>query len=191
MLKIMLVNDADHRLGRLRRALEDAGINVVAEVDGGIHLPQYIEAVQPDAILIDSDSPSRDILEQLVVMSQHNPRPVVMFADNADQNVIKQAIQAGVSAYVYDGIKASRIQPLLEVASARFQAEQQLKNELADVQGKLSDRKLAEKAKGILMQQKQLPEDEAYQLLRRTAMNRNIRIAELAQQIINAANLLL
>lgn len=191
MLKIMLVNDADHRLGRLRRALEDAGINVVAEVDGGIHLPQYIEAVQPDAILIDSASPSRDILEQLVVMSQHNPRPVVMFADNADQEVIKQAIQAGVSAYVYDGIKPSRIQALLEVASARFQAEQELKSELADVQGKLSDRKLVEKAKGILMQQKQLPEDEAYQLLRRTAMNRNMRIAELAQQIITAANILL
>ena len=184
MLKIMLVNDADHRLGRLRRALEDAGINIVAEVDGGMHLPQYIEAVQPDAILIDSDSPSRDILEQLVVMHQHQPRPVVMFADNADQEVIRQAIQAGVSAYIYDGIK-------LQVASARFQAEQQLINELADVQGKLSDRKRVEKAKGILMQQKQLPEDEAYQLLRRTAMNRNIRIAELAQQIISAANLLL
>ncbi|MFO1386784.1 MAG: ANTAR domain-containing protein [Chitinivorax sp.] len=191
MLKIMLVNDADHRLGRLRRALEDAGINVVAEVDGGIHLPQYIEAVQPDAILIDSDSPSRDILEQLVVMSQHNPRPVVMFADNADQNVIKQAIQAGVSAYVYDGIKASRIQPVLEVASARFQAEQALKCELAEVQEKLSDRKLVEKAKGILMKQKDLDENEAYQLLRRTAMNRNLKLADLAQQIISAANLLL
>lgn len=191
MLKIMLVNDADHRLGRLRRALEDAGINVVAEVDGGMHLPQYIETAQPDAILIDSASPSRDILEQLVVMSQHNPRPVVMFADNADQDVIRQAIQAGVSAYVYDGIKPSRIRALLEIASARFQVEQQLKNELADVQGKLSDRKLVEKAKGMLMQQKQLPEDEAYQLLRRTAMNRNIRIAELAQQIIDTANMLL
>lgn len=191
MLKIMLVNDADHRLGRLRRALEDAGINVVAEVDGGMHLPQYIEAVQPDAVLIDSDSPSRDILEQLVVMSHDNPRPVVMFADNADQEVIKQAIRAGVTAYVYDGIKPSRIQAVLEVASARFQAEQELKHELADVQGKLSDRKLVEKAKGILMKQKDLPEDEAYQLLRRTAMNNNLRIAELAQQIISAANILL
>jgi hypothetical protein len=109
-----------------------------------------------------------------------------MFADNADQDVIRQAIQAGVSAYVYDGIKSIAHSGITgQVASARFQAEQQLKNELADVQGKLSDRKLAEKAKGILMQQKQLPEDEAYQLLRRTAMNRNIRIAELAQQIIN------
>jgi response regulator NasT len=115
-----------------------------------------------------------------------------MFADNADQDVIKQAIQAGVSAYVYDGIKSIAHSGITgQVASARFQAEQELKNELADVQGKLSDRKLAEKAKGILMQQKQLPEDEAYQLLRRTAMNRNMRIAELAQQIITAANILL
>jgi response regulator NasT len=188
MLKIMLVNDADHRLGRLRRALEDAGINVVAEVDGGMHLPQYIDAVQPDAILIDSDSPS---LEQLVIMSRDNPRPVVMFADNGDQQVIQQAIRAGVTAYIYDGIKASRIQPVLEVASARFQAEQALKCELAEVQEKLSDRKLVEKAKGILMKQKDLDENEAYQLLRRTAMNRNLKLADLAQQIISAANLLL
>jgi len=191
MLRIMLVNDADHHLGRLRRALEDAGIEVVAEVDGGIHLPQYIEAVQPDAVLIDSDSPSRDILEQLVIVSRDNPRPVVMFADDADQEVIKQAIRAGVAAYVYDGIKPSRIKALLEVAAARFQADQQLKQELAKTQDKLSERKLVEKAKGILMQQKQLSEDEAYQLLRRTAMNRNIRIAELAEQIVATANLLL
>lgn len=191
MLRIMLVNDAEHRLGRLRRALEDAGIEIVAEVDGGMHLPQYIAAVQPDAVLIDSDSPSRDILEQLVIVSRDDPRPVVMFADNADQDVIRQAIRAGVAAYVYDGIKPSRIQALLEIAGARFQAEQQLKSELAEVQGKLGERKLVEKAKGILMQQKQLAEDDAYQLLRRTAMNRNLRIAELAQQIVDTANLLL
>ena len=94
MLKIMLVNDAGNRLGRLRRALEDAGIELVAEVDGGMHLLQYIEAVQPDALLIDSDSPSRDLLEQLAVVSRNNPRPVVLFADDAGQDAIRQAIRS-------------------------------------------------------------------------------------------------
>ena len=96
MLRIMLVNDADHRLGRLRRAREDAGLEVVAEVDGGIHLPQYDEAVQPDAVPIDSNSPSRDILEQLAIVSRDSPRPVVMFADDDNQQIIRQAIHAGV-----------------------------------------------------------------------------------------------
>ena len=112
MLKIMLVNDAGNRLGRLRRALEDAGIELVAEVDGGMHLLQYIEAVQPDALLIDSDSPSRDLLEQLAVVSRDNPRPVVLFADDAGQDAIRQAIRstgkartirasAGISSHRY------------------------------------------------------------------------------------------
>ena len=96
MLRIMLVNDTDHRLGRLRRAREDAGLEVVAEVDGGIHLPQYDEAVQPDAVPIDSNSPSRDILEQLAIVSRDSPRPVVMCADDDNQQIIRQAIHAGV-----------------------------------------------------------------------------------------------
>jgi response regulator NasT len=125
------------------------------------------------------------------VISQDTPRPIVMFSADGNTEKIREAVRAGVSAYVVDGLAAQRVQPILDVAIARFEALQSLRNELEDTQLQLADRKRIDRAKGILIKQKNLSEEQAYQWLRKMAMDENLKLAEVADQVIRAAKLLL
>jgi response regulator NasT len=141
-------------------------------------------------IIIDTESPSRDTLEHIVVMGQHKPRPIVMFSADHASEAIEAAVRAGVSAYMVDGIDVSLIKPIVSAAVANFNEFQRLKTELAQTASKLEERKLVERAKGFLMKQKNLGEDEAYHAMRKLAMERNLRLAEVARQLLAVADLL-
>jgi response regulator NasT len=141
-------------------------------------------------IVIDTESPSRDVLEHLVMLSSHTPRPVVMFTSDGTPETIRQAVRAGVSAYVVDGLEPARVQPIIEAAVARFQETQTLKAQLAEANLKLTERKLVERAKGLLMRSRGLGEEAAYAALRKMAMDRSLKLAEVAQRVVDAADLL-
>lgn len=189
-LSILLVNDTDKHLGTLRPALEALGYEVIAEVSSVRALLHAVETRMPDVVIIDTESPSRDTLEQLSVMHASAPRPVVMFSDEADQAVIRSAVASGVTAYIVDGLTPSRLAPILEVAKARFEEERQLRERLASAEQQLADRKVIEKAKGILMQKRQLSEPEAYELMRKQAMKQGVKLGEVARQLVAMADLL-
>jgi len=190
MLRILLVNDTDKPIGTLRDALACAGYTVIAEVDGAAALLRAVEEQRPDVVIIDTESPSRDTLEQLAVMGHAAPRPVVMFADQREPQAIRDAVGAGVTAYVVDEVSADKLAPIIEVALARFEEEARLRKRLADVEQRLAERKLIDRAKGLLMDKRGLSETEAYELLRRQAMRQGERIAEVARQLIAIAELL-
>ncbi|MBS1154147.1 MAG: response regulator [Proteobacteria bacterium] len=190
MTRILLINDTPMHTGRLAESLTAAGYLVVAEVQAAIDLPRAVEQYRPDVIIVDAESPSRDALEQLCAVNAAAPRPIVMFTEERDQTVIRAAVQAGVTAYVVDGLSPSRLQPLLDVAITRFQEEQQLRSKLESTERQLAERKLVEKAKGILIDKRGMTEEAAYQLLRKTAMERGQRIGEVARNLIDASKLL-
>jgi response regulator NasT len=141
-------------------------------------------------VLIDIDSPSRDTLENLRTVQAHQPRPMVMFTQDDANESIRRAIEAGVSAYIVDGIERRRVRPIVEAAMARFSQFQALEKELLETRGKLAERKLIERAKGIIMKQQGLSEDAAFQAMRRLAMRKNKRLAEIAESVISASELL-
>ncbi|MCY1288257.1 putative transcriptional regulatory protein pdtaR [compost metagenome] len=184
MLRILLINDTAKKVGRLKTALVEAGFEVIDESGLTIDLPARIEAVRPDVVLIDSESPGRDVMEQIVLVSRDQPRPIVMFTDEHDPKVMRQAIQAGVSAYIVEGIQTDRLQPILDVAMARFEADQALRAQLNARDQQLAERKRIELAKGLLMKMKQCGEEEAYTLMRRQAMSRQQKLIQVAEQII-------
>ena len=189
-MRILLVDELSERAEILREGLERAGHEVSAALTSPMTLLKTIERVQPDVIVIDTASPSRDVLEHLVVVSVHGPRPVVMFASDGTPEVIREAVKAGVSAYVVDGLDPARVKTIIDVAVARFEDFQRLRAELADAHLKLAERTLVERAKGILMKTRGMDEEAAYALLRRSAMDRKLRLGEVAQQLIDAADLL-
>jgi len=193
MLKVLLVNDTTKQVGRLRTALMQAGCEVVEEVSSAFMIPKRVESLQPDVVIIDTDSPSRDVLEQIVVVSQMgigSARPVVMVSNDTQPKAIRAAIKAGVAAYVVEGVDETRLAAVLEVAQARFEADQELKNQVRIVEDKLNERKTVERAKGILMQLRGMNESEAYHAMRRMAMDRNIRIVEVAEKLLAMNDLL-
>ncbi len=189
-MRVLVVDESPERAEVLRDGLRRAGYEVTASLSSPLALLKTIEELQPDVIVIDTESPSRDVLEHLVVMSQHTPRPVVMFATDGAPEVIRKAVRAGVSAYVVDGLDAARVKAVIDVAVARFEDFQRLREELAEANLKLSERKLVERAKGILMKTRGLDEESAYSLLRKAAMDKKLRLGEIAQQLIDAAELL-
>lgn len=184
MLRILLINDTARHVGRLKQALSEAGFDVVAESGSTIDLPDRVNDIQPDVILIDSESPGRDVLEQVVMVSRSQPRPILMFTDDQDPQIMRQAIRSGVSAYIVEGIQAQRLKPILDVAMARFESEQALRSQLQVREAQLNERKRIEQAKGILMKMRQCDEDEAYTLMRRQAMSRQQKLIQVAEQII-------
>jgi response regulator NasT len=189
-VRVLLIDDTRARARVLRKALQDAGYEVVQAAAAPLALIKAVERAQPDVIIIDVDSPSRDVLEHIVVMSQSAPRPIVMFARDPAQETIREAVRAGVSAYVVDGLEAARVKPIIDVACARFEEFQRLRGELAQARASLSERKLVERAKGILMQRRGLTEEAAYAALRSMAMDRKARLADVARSVIEAADLL-
>jgi response regulator NasT len=185
-----LAEDLEERAETLREGLERAGHEVVASLSSPLELLRAVERLRPDVIVIDTESPTRDVLEHLVIVSQSSPRPIVMFASDSGGEAIREAVRAGVSAYVVDGLDAGRVHTIVEVACARFDELQRLKVELADANLKLSERKLVERAKGLLMQSRGISEDQAYHALRKLAMSKKQRLGDVAQQLIDSAELL-
>ena len=185
-----LAEDLEERAETLREGLERAGHEVVASLSSPLELLQAVERLRPDVIVIDTESPTRDVLEHLVIVTESSPRPIVMFASDSGGDAIREAVRAGVSAYVVDGLDAGRVNSIVEVACARFDELQRLKDELADANLKLSERKQVERAKGLLMQSRGISEDEAYHALRKLAMTKKMRLGEIARQVIESAELL-
>ena len=189
-LRVMLVDQNRGRAAILEQALMDHGHEVVARVSTEEDLIGKVNEVKPDIIIIDMDSPDRDTLESMRTITRDQPKPIVMFSDKSDSLAINDAVRAGVSAYVVDGLSPNRLKPIMDVAIARFREFQALRNELEETKSKLVDRKDVEKAKGILMKQRGMSEDEAYKALRKLAMDRNIKIGDAARNLIAAAELL-
>jgi response regulator NasT len=190
MLRILLINDTPKKVGRLRAALIEAGFEVIDESGLIIDLPARVEAVRPDVILIDSESPGRDVMEQVCLISRDQPRPIVLFTDEQSPDVMRQAIASGVSAYIVEGIQSQRLKPILDVAMVRFESDQALRAQLNARDQQMAERKRVELAKGMLMQMKNCNEEEAYTLMRRQAMSRQQKLIQVAEQIIAMNDLL-
>jgi len=181
----MLVDDDSARAALLAQALQDHGYKVVARVQPDPSLLSKVAKVLPDMIVIDTDSPDRDILESMSLLNEHNPMPVVMFSDVEDETVIQEAIRSGVSGYIAKGVDQQRVKSIMSVAIARFREYQALKNELKQTKCELESKKLIDQAKYLLMSQKGVTEQEAYEAMRKMSMDRNIRMAQVAENIIS------
>jgi response regulator NasT len=189
-LRILLVDDDAQRGAMLERTLTEAGHQIVAQASGTDDLLDRVRAYAPDMIIVDVSSPNRDMLEQMRHVSREQARPIVMFVDDTDESMAVEAVRAGVTSYVVDGLSAARVKPIMDVAIARFKALQELRDELDKARVSLVERKLVERAKGILMAQRGIGEDEAYRALRKLAMDKGKRLAEIAEQVIAVSDLL-
>ncbi|MDR6672274.1 response regulator NasT [Xanthomonas translucens] len=190
MLRVLLVNDTEKPIGQLRQALLDAGYEVLDEVAAAPALLKAVSTQQPDVVIIDVDSPSRDTLEQLALIHRQAPRPVVMFSADGDDQLIRAAVSAGVTTYVVDGLAPARLAPIVQVALARFEQEAGMRRQLDEVQGKLRDREQIDRAKRLLMDKRGMSENEAYAALRQQAMKQGLKLADVAQRILAMADLL-
>ena len=188
--KIAIVDESPIRAAILEEGLREAGFTDVVRIDEMQSLLSRIYALDPDVIVIDLENPSRDILEQMFQVSRAVRRPVAMFVDQSDAASIQASVDAGVSAYIVDGLKKERLKPILDLCISRFNAFAKLQDELDRAKSALEDRKVIERAKGVLMKLKGLTEDEAYVLLRSTAMREKKKIGEIAQSILTASELL-
>jgi response regulator NasT len=178
------------RSSALRIGLLQADYNIIASIPGDMYLIDRLTQLQPDLIIIDAESDARDVLEELVIVSRDAPRPIVLFTEDGNPSQLAAAMAAGVAAYVVAGLQVDRVKPVLEVAMARFNADQKLRSELSDTKTKLAERKTIERAKGLLMERHRLSENEAYQKLRKQAMEKNLKLVDLAQRILDVADLL-
>jgi len=174
----------------LRIGLLENGYNIVAVLPVDVFLPERLAQIQPDMIIVDAQSQARDTLEHVVMATRDARRPIVLFTEDEDTSHVRAAIAAGVTAYVVAGLAPERVKPVLDVALARFEHEESLRRELADARTQLSDRKVIERAKGILMQRQGLVESEAFERLRKTAMDKGLKLADVAQRIVDVADLL-
>jgi two-component system, response regulator / RNA-binding antiterminator len=189
-LRVLLIDDGAHRVSLIRDELVQQGHLVVGVLDSALLIHDCVLRLQPDVVIVDSESPSRDTLEHLAVVSASSPRPVVVFAEDAAQAPMQLALQAGVSAYVIAGLQPQRLLPVLQVAIARFEQDRALRGQLESAQAQLSERKWVERAKGILMEQIGLSEEQAYAHLRKLAMDRGQRLAQVAERVVEARDLL-
>ena len=189
MLRVMIVDSDLERTKPLKQSLLDTGYDVIAHLKESVNLDDACCELQPDIVIIDTDSPSRDTLENICVMTMHDPRPIMMFTHDDDKEQMKLATQAGVCAYVVGSIPNERLRPVINAAVARFDEFKNLRAALNEANTKLSERKVIERAKGLIMKQRKIDEDEAYTLLRNMAMQKHIRICKLSEQIIEAAQL--
>ncbi len=189
-LNVLVIDENSIRASIIEAGLREAGYHDVTIIDDMNGLARRIMAINPDVIVIDLENPNRDMLESIFQISRAVKRPIAMFVDKSDEASIEAAVEAGVSAYIVDGLKQERVRPILKMAISRFNAFSRLNRELEETRGELENRKLLDRAKGLLMRSRGLTEDEAYALLRRTAMNQNRKIVEIAQSLITAASLL-
>jgi response regulator NasT len=189
-LNIIVIDENPIRAAILEEGLREAGYIRISHIAEMTNLLDRIYAIDPDVIIIDLENPSRDVLEQMFQVSRSVRRPVAMFVGQSDGVTIQAAVDAGVSAYIVDGLKKERVRPILDMTISRFRAFSRLQGELAAAREALETRKVIERAKGILMKQRLMGEEEAYALLRRTAMNQKRKLLDIAQSIVTAAALL-
>jgi response regulator NasT len=189
-LKILVIDENPIRRAILDAGLAEAGFSNVVLLKDMTGLLDQIYRIDPDVILIDLENPSRDVIEQMFQVSRIVKRPIAMFVDQSDRNTIEAAVDAGVSAYIVDGLRKERVKHILDLCISRFNAFSRLQDELSRAKSALEARKVIDRAKGILMQVKGLSEEQAYALLRTTAMNEKRKITEVAQAVITAAELL-
>jgi response regulator NasT len=189
-LTVAVIDANQVRAAILEDGLRSAGFTDVAVIAETDNLLRRVATLDPDVVIIDLENPSRDVVEQMFQVSRVVARPVAMFVDQSDAAMMEAAIDAGVSAYVVDGLKKERIKSIVDLAITRFNAFSRLEKELASVRTELADRKVIDRAKGILMRSRKLTEQQAYDLLRRTAMNENRKVADIAGSVVTAAGLL-
>jgi len=189
-LKILVIDEDPVRATILKEGLSDAGHLCVEWIADTTNLYARISALDPDVVLIDLENPSRDVLDEMFQISREVKRPIAMFVDQSDTAMITASVDAGVSAYIVDGLKKERIKSILDMTISRFNAFSRLQRELDDTKGQLEERKIIDRAKGILMQKKGIDEQEAYALLRRNAMNTKKKISDIAASVVTAADLL-
>ena len=189
-LSILIIDENRIRASIIEEGLREAGHERVALLHDVNEVARTIGSTSPDVVVIDLENPNRDRLEHFFSLSRAIQRPIAMFVDRSDGAMIEAAVEAGVSAYVVDGLKKERVKPILDMAISRFNAFSRLNRELEQARGELEDRKIIDQAKGILMQTKGMGEADAYALLRRTAMNQNRKIVDIAQSLVMAAGLL-
>lgn len=187
MFAVMLVDDDFLRAAPLRQSLTDAGYEVIAHLSGTANLDDAVRELKPDIVIIDTDSPSRDTLENLCVMTESVPKPIVMFTHDGDIEKMREATRAGVSAYVVGSLPSESLIPVINTAIVRFEEVKSLRDELGQTKRKLEERKVLEKAKGLLMKEHGFDEEHAYAMLRSMAMRQNTRIVTLAKQVIETA----
>ncbi|GAA3103853.1 ANTAR domain-containing response regulator [Rhizobium viscosum] len=190
-LTILVIDENTIRASIIEEGLREAGharVTVIHEVQG---VARIIDTLRPDVIIIDIENPNRDMMEHLFQLTRTVGRPIAMFVDRSDTASIEAAVDAGVSAYIVDGLKKERVKPILDMAVSRFNAFSRLQRELADAKSALEERKVVERAKGILMKMRGLSEEEAFALLRQTAMNEKRKMSDIAQSVVTAAGLLM
>lgn len=190
-MSVLVIDESQQRAAEICAGLVAAGYQVAALMPDTLDLAERVQRLCPDVILIETDSPSRDTLEHLAVLGLAMPRPVLMFARDRDSRIIREAMRAGVSAYVVDGLQVERIQPLVEVAMARFEEYRELRLERDEARRKLSDRITIDRAKGVLMKARGLDEEAAYNALRKLAMDRGQPLFDVASDVLAMAKILL
>jgi response regulator NasT len=186
----MLVDARTDRRDVLGPTLSAEGFDIVACISPDDDLLAAVRLFSPDVILIDIDSPSRDTLESLRTAQAHQPRPMVMFTQDDASESIRRAVEAGVTAYIVDGLAGRRVRPIVDAAMVSFRQFRALEQELVETRTKLAERKLIERAKGIIMEQQGLSEADAFQAMRKLAMRKNKKLVEIADSVISAAELL-
>jgi response regulator NasT len=189
-LSILIVDDNRLRASVIEEGLREAGHETVTVLQSSREAARRIVEIAPDVVVIDLETPDRDRLEHFFSLSRALKRPIAMFVDRSDAAEIEAAVEAGVSAYVVDGLKKERVKPILDMAISRFNAFARLTRELEEARTALEDRRIIDQAKTILIESRGLSEADAYALLRRTAMNQNRKIVEIAQSLVTAAGLL-
>ena len=188
--------DDDHALSQAKRSralrigLLENGFNLIATLPADVFLADRIAQLQPDLIIVDAESEARDALEHVVFATRDARRPIVMFTDDSDTSHVKDAVAVGVSAYIVDGLASSRIKPILEVAMARFEYEERLRQERDQARSDLQDRTVIDRAKALLMKHQGLTEDQAFAKLRKVAMDKGLKLGEVAQRTLDMADLL-
>lgn len=189
-MRVLLFDDTDGLVTDLADSVAQAGYVVVGTVRTARELPDQVEALQPDVVILAEDSPSRDTMEQVVVVTERTPRPIVLVTNDASPQSMRKAIRAGISAYVVADLPFEKLDTLLDLAVARFEQDQRMRGALKDAEGQLADRKLIERAKGLLMTARGCDEGEAFRMLRKMAMDRNLKLREVAEQVIAIQSLL-
>jgi response regulator NasT len=190
MLRVLLVDDNAERAATVRAGLEADGCQVVDIARDPTDLVSRVRKAAADVIVCDIDNPSRDAIESMRALQRDEPRPVVMFVDQSDPDSIGAAMEAGIAAYVIEGLSPNRVRSVVDVAIARFRAHQALRSELAEARGALEERKVVERAKGILMRTRGLDEEAAYRALRTLAMEQGRRLIDIANGVIAVGSLL-
>ncbi|MEQ8266530.1 MAG: ANTAR domain-containing protein [Parvibaculum sp.] len=189
-LKILIIDSNDERAAVVEAGLASYGDAQILRMGLLTDLVRKVEEIQPDVIFVDVDSPDRDTLENMRSVSAVMPRPIVMFVEESEASLAEEALRAGVSAYIVDGLSAKRVKPILDVAILRFKVFQKMRDELDKAKSDLASRKIVERAKGLLMEQRKLSEEDAYKLMRNTAMSEGKSILEIADSLISIARLL-